>query len=143
MDRRPVGRPLSILVRHSPPVRPTTAMLDNLGVDLANFRALQRLQHRELGPEDYDLLMQLHAKDNVKTLDKQSQSKVSETFTATVAMDTCAICMCAMSPGEEVSRLKCKGQHTYHAHCISEWLSTSSRCCPVDKEDLHERCLAA
>ena len=82
----------------------------------------------------------------MQVLEEHQLCKVMETFKADASFtssEACAVCLCAMSPGEEVSRLKCKGQHTYHAHCISEWLSTSSRCCPVDKEDLHERCLAA
>ena len=58
--------------------------------------------------------------------------------------DPCPICLCAMSKGETLCRLLCKAQHVFHKECIVEWLSTSSRCCPIDHEDLSaDACLSA
>mgnify|MGYP006110015191 CR=1 FL=1 len=79
-------------------------------------------------------------------LDEQQCAKVTETFKATddfTSADTCTVCLCAMSPGEELCRLACQGRHTFHSHCIGEWLRTASRCCPVDQQDLSTVCLTA
>ena len=81
-----------------------------------------------------------------QVLDEQQCAKVTETFKATddfTSADTCTVCLCAMSPGEELCRLACQGRHTFHSHCIGEWLRTASRCCPVDQQDLSTVCLTA
>ena len=43
---------------------------------------------------------------------------------------TCSICLEPLAIGQYARSLPCK--HTFHAHCIDEWLTTSSRACPED-----------
>lgn len=118
----------------SPPAAGTT---DNLGISLNTFRALQELQAREITPDDYELLMTLHAKPATKTLDEAQLANVTESFQAeAMQTDTCAVCLGPMEDGEVLSRLACSGRHVYHRHCITEWLRTASCRCPVDQHDL-------
>ena len=81
-----------------------------------------------------------------QTLPEEQIDRCTEIFTAdehSATGESCAVCLCAMSPGEELCRLSCKGRHTFHSHCIGEWLRTASRCCPVDQQDLSATCLSA
>ena len=75
-----------------------------------------------------------------QVLDEEQLEACTETFTASTASaaagESCAVCLGTMSPGEKLCRLACDGGHTFHAHCIGEWLRTASRCCPVDQQDL-------
>ena len=73
-------------------------------------------------------------------VDAASLAKVSEAFSLEESLgEDCAVCLCGMDAGQSVQRLKCAGKHVFHARCISEWLSTRSRCCPIDQEDLHKQ----
>ena len=116
---------------------PTEGLRDDLGISLETFRALQELQVREITPDDYDLLMALHSKPATKTLDAAQLASVTETFRMhTTETDTCTVCLGPMSAGDELCRLACAGRHTFHRHCIVEWLRTASCRCPVDQHDL-------
>ena len=131
-----------------PSVSPSDSVLSDLGISLATFRQLRALQAREILPEDYDLLMRLHAKPATKVLDDATLGKVSKNFMAgsdftALPGASCAICLCAMSEGEELTSLKCNSEHTFHSHCIREWMLTASSCCPMDKQDLSQLCLTA
>ena len=78
-------------------------------------------------------------------LDEQQLARATETFKADASFateDTCAVCLCAMSPGEDLCRVACHSRHVFHSHCIGEWLRTASRCCPVDQEELTNACLS-
>ena len=111
---------------------------------MTTFRELRLLQTREIGPDDYDLLMRLGRKSTTKVLGEQQLAAISTVFRASApAGETCAVCLCAMAEGEELCQLACQGGHTFHRHCISEWLRTASRCCPVDQQDLSACCLSA
>lgn len=122
---------------------PRDAVLHSLGVDVQTFRELRQLQTREITPEDYDLLMSLHAKPNTKVLGQHQLSNVGEHFVADHAADTCAVCLSEMAAGEKLCRLACRGRHVFHSNCIDEWLTTASRCCPIDQQDLAELCSSA
>ena len=138
----PPPPPPSDLSIHAQPTfcPPTEGVSDDLGISLNTFRELQLLQTREIGPEDYDLLMLLHARPNTKTLDEHTLCAVTEHFRASATHESsCPVCLGAMTEGEELCRLACEGRHVFHAHCITEWLRTASRCCPVDQQDLSAR----
>ena len=119
---------------------PPDFLLDDLGVTMATFRELRSLQAREITENDYDLLMRLHAKPNKKVLSDEQLAAVTETFECKECLpcagETCAVCLSEMAPGTTLCRLKCSGQHAFHADCIKEWLTTASTCCPVDQQDL-------
>ena len=114
------------------------------GISLQTFRELQLLQLREIGPEDYDLLMLLNAKPSTKVLTEPELRQVTDFFCAPCDTDTsCAVCLNDMQAGEELCRLACTGRHVFHSNCIGEWLRTASRCCPVDQHDLSTACGSA
>jgi len=136
-----------------PPLLPVASgsasagVLDDLGISMETFRQIRNLQNREISENDYDLLRRLARKPSIKVLEAHQLPHVTTTFRADAEWAAankdanCAICLCAMSSGEELCRLACHGQHTFHSHCITEWLRTASRCCPVDQHDLSECCL--
>jgi len=126
-------------------VPPTANLLDDLGIDVETYRQLQSIQARDISPNDYDLLLRLGQKSTTKTLDDVSVAKISsDAFVSTEHREEqCAICLCAMSKGEKLIQLHCDGKHVFHSTCIVEWLSISSRCCPVDQQDLSTCCLSA
>jgi len=116
---------------------PSAAVSSELGLSLCDFRELQLLQTREIGPEDYDLLMMLSAKANTKVLDNVQLSRAYTPFQSEEEHAApCAICLEPMPKGGQLARLCCDGGHVFHSGCIREWLTTASTCCPVDKQDL-------
>ena len=152
----PLPPPVSVLDLPSPPTNPPSPPSTNdfgvcadLGISISTFRKLKSLQQRELEPEDYDLLIRLHSKPTTRVLDDAMREKVCVTFRAPTgyvppnAGGACAVCLCALAVGEELTQLTCEGQHVFHSHCIREWLSSASRCCPVDNQDLSMQCLTA
>ena len=116
---------------------PSTSVREDLGISLDDFRLLQEMQTREITPEDYELLMLLHSKSATQTLTQTALAQVTQVFRSDrMHADACAICLAPMGSGEELSRLACPGGHIFHEKCIAEWLTSASRCCPVDKHDL-------
>ena len=116
---------------------PSAAVTEDLGVSLHIFRELQLLQTREIGPEDYDLLMLLHAKSSRRVLDEATLHAVTEDVCGgDQGGAACPICLSQMSSGDRCCRLACQGRHVFHRDCLSEWLRTASCCCPVDQQDL-------
>ena len=47
--------------------------------------------------------------------------------------DTCAICLDAYEEGDNLTWLPCK--HSFHSHCIRQWLSGTSGLCPMCKRE--------
>jgi hypothetical protein len=151
---RAATRPPHLVFRHAhtsqTPAVASRELLDELGISQDEFHALTRLQERDISPNDYDLLLRLHVKPNTKKLEAAKVSSVSETFVAPgdwSCEEICAVCLCALAPGEELSRLTCEGRHVFHSHCIKEWLVNANSCCPIDKHDfgpeLSVQCLTA
>lgn len=124
---------------------PSPRVLQELGVDAETYHQLSTLQTRDISPTDYDLLLRLFTKTSTKTLSANALAKLSKHafIAASNLNEDCAICLCMMLKGERLCRLPCEGRHVFHHHCILEWLSTSSRCCPCDQQDLTDCCLSA
>jgi hypothetical protein len=124
---------------------PSPRVLQELGVDAETYHQLSTLQTRDISPTDYDLLLRLFTKTSTKTLSANALAKLSKHafIAASNLNEDCAVCLCMMSKGERLCRLPCEGRHVFHRHCILEWLSTSSRCCPCDQQDLTDCCLSA
>ena len=129
-----------------------------LGVDVGTYRLLEQLQFGNITPEDYELLLALHAPANTQTLDIAAIERIPRVVAAAPdarppppplptrgASETvraggmCMICMCEIEAGEELRRLPCACRHVFHRACIDEWLSKSSVACPIDQEDLRGR----
>ena len=73
----------------------------------STFRKLRGLQAREIEPEDYDLLLRLHAKPTTRVLKDDLREKVCLSFRAggdgkewVQPADPCTICLCVMAAGE-------------------------------------------
>ena len=125
------------------PARPAAYTLEML---------MQELQFRDITPEDYELLMELHEQDNArKTMDltthqslggerKVEKKKLSETKEGEAEEEEedaslCCICMAEYVQGDVVRELQQCG-HTFHKDCIDYWLSTSSNTCPIDRKEI-------
>lgn len=101
----------------------------DLGADLVNV--LINLQHRDLTPEDYDLLLRLDESVAPKTVNKSLLNNFkTDTVDETCAGDVCPVCMDAYEIGQNRKFLPCN--HVFHAKCIDMWLENSSRNCPID-----------
>lgn len=95
---------------------------------------LVSLQHREITPEDYEILLQLDASVAPKTFSQASLERLDvQTVTSDdepVLESSCSVCMDSFAVGDSTKVLPCK--HRFHARCIDMWLSTSSQLCPLD-----------
>ena len=90
---------------------------------------LRTLLHREISPEDYELLLRLDEtlpKRNV--LSAEAVSAATRTRQGRVEDGDCAICTCPLVDGV-VSVLCC--DHTFHDECIRNWLTTGRNSCPM------------
>ena len=96
-------------------------------------RQLADLQHRDLSPEDYDLLLRLDETVSPKTVSK-SLLKSFETVTldnqSPLLGNVCSICMESYTASQSVKTLPC--HHYFHADCIDVWLCSASLNCPLD-----------
>lgn len=102
--------PLSIHVQPTF-TAPLVSTLEDLGISLDTFRQIRLLQMRDITENDYDLLMRLHTKSATKVLESHQLHAVTDTFLADAAWvrsneGTCAVCLCAMSPGKLAARTR-------------------------------------
>ena len=124
-----------------PLLRPLSRSVAHLGVGLKTFRALLELERREITPEDFELLSRLHDDSNTVVFTAAEVEAKLPIFElqhdlSHGAASCCIICMEGLESGERVRVLPCSEHHAFHASCISEWLTRSSVCCPLDGEDL-------
>ena len=98
------------------------------------------LQHREMTPEDYDMLLRLDEKIAPKTT---AADKLASLRTVTVSDgsngptervrwvdSSCAVCMEPFEKDQTVKFLPC--EHFFHLNCIEMWLNNSGNTCPLD-----------
>ena len=102
---------------------------DGVGVFMRN---VVDLQHRDLTPEDYELLLMLDESVAPKTVSKGALESLQVVTVDIAAMvgELCTICMELYQAAQNVKTLPCK--HTFHADCIDHWLLTASQNCPLD-----------
>lgn len=118
-----------------PPPQNLAFALDNNNaasdIDSAIVNILIGLQHRDLTPEDYELLLRLDEQVAPKTVSSNTvENFKTETIDADVAGELCAICMEVYEIGQTRKFLPC--DHAFHSKCIEMWLSNSSVNCPID-----------
>ena len=122
--------------RRAPPPQNLTYALDHashaareLPTDIISF--LINIQHREMTPEDYEILLRLDEGIAPKTV---AQDIVSTFKTDVVDESTvggvCSVCMEAYELGQQRKFLPC--EHMFHVQCIDMWLTNSSQNCPLD-----------
>ena len=90
------------------------------------------IQHRDITPEDYELLLQLDNDVAPKTV-SQETLKSLETATPSefgLAGELCSVCMEPFKTEDVLKRLLCG--HCFHSPCIDQWLTYSSCACPLD-----------
>lgn len=106
---------------------------DNIPDGVGGFmRTVIDLQHRDLTPEDYELLLMLDESVAPKTVPKEALGSICVVTVdvAAVVGELCSICMELYQAAQNVKTLPCK--HTFHADCIDHWLLTASQNCPLD-----------
>ena len=97
------------------------------------LRQLADLQHRDLSPEDYELLLRLDESVSPKTVSKsllESFKTVTLDDRSPLIGNVCSICMECYTVLQSVKTLPC--HHYFHADCIDVWLSSASLNCPLD-----------
>ena len=101
--------------------------------DLFNF--LVSLQTREVTPEDYEFLLKLDDLLPKKTVSKEHLSRLDEEVANKAHLEElCAIRMENYEIGQTRKILPCK--HVFHSSCINQWLTQSSRSCPMDGQEV-------
>ena len=106
---------------------------DNIPDGVGDFmRSVIDLQHRDLTPEDYELLLLLDESVAPKTTSRDVLGSIRVVTVDVAAMvgELCTICMELYQAAQNVKTLPCK--HTFHADCIDHWLLTASQNCPLD-----------
>uniref|UniRef100_A0A0B6ZUE4 RING-type domain-containing protein n=1 Tax=Arion vulgaris TaxID=1028688 RepID=A0A0B6ZUE4_9EUPU len=109
---------------------------DHIESGIANF--LISLQHRDLTPEDYDMLLRLDDTVKPKTVSESVLEKLRTEQIGPNGPDQgscdwepmCTICMESYVVGQERKFLPC--DHDFHTTCIDRWLTNSSLNCPLD-----------
>ena len=90
------------------------------------------MQHRDITPEDYELLLQLDNDVAPKTVSqellKQLHTAASSEFG--LAGELCSICMEQFRTKDLLKKLLCG--HCFHSSCVDQWLTYSSCACPLD-----------
>ena len=122
--------------RRPPPVQNLAHALDNnnaaseLPTDIISF--LINIQHREMTPEDYEMLLRLDEGVAPKTVDVGviSSFKTDIVDESTAGEGVCSVCMEGYEVGQERKFLPC--EHVFHVQCIDMWLANSSQNCPLD-----------
>lgn len=135
-----------------------SAAADEMGVDAETFARLYDMQHRDIGPEDYETLQRLEATVKPKTLQARDVERFMTAYvgsrgqliakaaaTLVGAPSTlpegagadgfttglqCVVCMEEFRLGDAVRVLPCR--HFFHQSCIDNWLTGASKTCPVD-----------
>ncbi|RUS82107.1 hypothetical protein EGW08_010119 [Elysia chlorotica] len=110
---------------------------NHLDLDLASF--LISLQHREMTPEDYEMLLRLDDTVKPKTVSANVLDKLKTDIVGPGGVGgeddsddvvLCTICMDPYFPGDRRKFLPCG--HAFHAACVDTWLKNSSMNCPLD-----------
>ncbi|KAK6979820.1 E3 ubiquitin-protein ligase RNF12 [Biomphalaria glabrata] len=108
---------------------------NHMDMDLATF--LITLQHRDLTPEDYDMLLRLDDSIKPKTIPKNILSQLRTEMIGPSGLERddetlvlCSVCMEPYIAGQERKFLPCS--HYFHSVCIDAWLNNSSMNCPLD-----------
>ncbi|KAJ8038470.1 hypothetical protein HOLleu_15907 [Holothuria leucospilota] len=96
---------------------------------------LINIQHRELTPEDYDLLLRLDEQVAPKTVNKDMLSSmkvvtIDVNKMAELGDGVCSVCMEGYSVDQKLKYLPC--DHFYHEPCIDNWLLNCDTKCPLD-----------
>ena len=98
----------------------------------AHMNKIAELQHRDITPEDFELLLILDASVAPKTVSTNFLQSLTVIVVeeAKILGELCSICMELYQASEKAKRLPCN--HMFHVNCIDNWLSNASPNCPLD-----------
>lgn len=125
---------ISLPPRKQIEVIPTQHVVNGKNLASGVNNKLLELQDRDITPEDYELLLTL---DDLIARPTVHHSTIQRLPTSTVEGDNsevCSVCMEQYSSGQQVKTLPCC--HTFHSHCIDQWLTTMSNRCPLDGQQI-------
>lgn len=125
--------PCHVRSQGSPSVLKYELSNDRVSQEDKHLLSIVELQHRELTPEDYELLLLLDMSVAPKTINHRLLEAIPSVLVSTLPnllSEHCSICMAKYVISETVKKLSC--EHFFHATCIDHWLSTSSQNCPLD-----------
>ena len=90
------------------------------------------LQHRDITPEDYELLLCLDEDVAPKTVSKDVLDGLETLSSESLGLtgESCSICMEQFKAEELLKKLLCG--HCFHSPCVDRWLTFSSCACPLD-----------
>ena len=90
------------------------------------------MQHRDITPEDYELLLQLDDDVAPKTVSQELLNKLETAVPSKFGLtgELCSICMEQFKPEDLLKKLLCG--HCFHSPCVDQWLTYSSCACPLD-----------
>lgn len=96
---------------------------------------LMNIQHRELTPEDYELLLRLDESIAPKTLNESVLKKlpiktIDEVLLEEISEMHCTVCLDEFCVGQKLKYLNCG--HCFHGNCIDNWLLSCDTKCPLD-----------
>ena len=124
--------PPFIQPQDGPAVLENSITENSAAVSTTSFlRDFVSLQHRELTPEDYELLLLLDELVKNRTVSRAALDSFT-VFAAEEGLtcEQCAVCLEQYCIGQELKQLPCS--HFFHTNCIEQWLSTVSMNCPLD-----------
>ena len=90
------------------------------------------MQHRDITPEDYELLLQLDDDVAPKTVSQELLNKLETATPSKLRLtgELCSICMEQFKVEDLLKKLTCG--HCFHSPCVDRWLTYSSCACPLD-----------
>ncbi|XP_019643376.1 PREDICTED: uncharacterized protein LOC109484512 [Branchiostoma belcheri] len=99
-----------------------------------SMERLVDLQHRDLTPEDYELLLLLDDAVAPKTVSSKMIRDLKTVRVESSSDAPCAICFDPYEVGQIQKVLNCG--HAFHVQCITLWLTNCSSACPLDGIDV-------
>mmetsp|Transcript_20804 Transcript_20804/g.51231 ORF Transcript_20804/g.51231 Transcript_20804/m.51231 type:complete len:363 (+) Transcript_20804:2-1090(+) len=135
---------------------------DAVGLDPETYAQLWDIQHRDIEPEDYDVLQKLEDTVPPKTLSAQDVNRFTLAYVGSrgqlitktgsgggtalpegahkdgaASEVQCSVCLEEYHLGDVVRILPCR--HFFHRQCIDSWLTESSTKCPADGVELQHQ----
>ncbi len=132
-NRHPSSSPCRQKKEDHPATVKYTLHEDNVPTESCDLaQLLIDIQHRDISPEDYELLLRLDDTIAPKTIPRPVLCSIHVVTVdiAGIVGDLCSICMELYQTSHKVKTLPCS--HTFHADCIDLWLTNSSHKCPLD-----------
>uniref|UniRef100_A0A7S1WGD9 RING-type domain-containing protein n=1 Tax=Alexandrium catenella TaxID=2925 RepID=A0A7S1WGD9_ALECA len=87
------------------------------------------LLSREIGPEDYEVLLRLDDSVPKKTASSEGLDRLPNVAQEDFMGGKCSVCLSAFEEDDEVTALQC--EHHFHRSCIRTWLSEYRHTCPL------------